>query len=387
MANTPKIRFKGFTDDWEQRKLGEISNKVTKKNQDAVVDEVFTNSAEFGIISQRDFFEKDIANAENIDGYYVVESDDFVYNPRISTTAPFGPIKRNKLERTGAMSPLYYVFRPYDIDLSYLEWYFQTTCWHAFMRFNGNSGARSDRFAITDKIFNEMPISMPQDIEEQKLIGTFLTKLESLITLHQRKCDETKELKKFMLQKMFPKNGEKKPEIRFNGFTDDWEQRKFSDVVDIGSGMDYKHLGEGDIPVYGTGGYMLSVDAALSEDKDAIGIGRKGTIDKPYILRAPFWTVDTLFYCIPKDGYDLDFTSCLFQNVDWKKKDESTGVPSLSKVIINNVETAAPSYEEQRKIGDYFKGIDNLITLHQRKCDNLKEVKKYMLQNMFPQKG
>ena len=146
-----------------------------------------------------------------------------------------------------------------------------------------------------------------------------------------------------------------------------WEQRKFSDVVDIGSGMDYKHLGEGDIPVYGTGGYMLSVDAALSEDKDAIGIGRKGTIDKPYILRAPFWTVDTLFYCIPKDGYDLDFTSCLFQNVDWKKKDESTGVPSLSKVIINNVETAAPSYEEQRKIGDYFKGIDNLITLHQCK--------------------
>ena len=175
------------TISWEQRKLGEISNKVTKKNQDAVVDEVFTNSAEFGIISQRDFFEKDIANAENIDGYYVVEPDDFVYNPRISTTAPYGPIKRNKLERTGAMSPLYYVFRPYDIDLSFLEWYFQTTCWHVFMRFNGNSGARSDRFAITDKIFNEIPISMPQDIEEQKLIGTFLTKLESLITLHQRK--------------------------------------------------------------------------------------------------------------------------------------------------------------------------------------------------------
>ena len=164
-------------------------------------------------------------------------------------------------------------------------------------------------------------------------------------------------------------NNMKKPQIRFKGFTDDWEQRKFSDVVDIGSGMDYKHLGEGNIPVYGTGGYMLSVDAALSEDKDAIGIGRKGTIDKPYILRAPFWTVDTLFYCIPKDGYDLDFTSCLFQNIDWKKKDESTGVPSLSKIIINNVETAAPSYDEQRKIGDYFKGIDNLITLHHRKLN------------------
>lgn len=151
-----------------------------------VADEVFTNSDEFGIVSQRDFFDKDIANTENVNGYYVVEPNDFVYNPRISTTAPFGPIKRNKLGRTGAMSPLYYVFRPYDVDLSYLEWFFQTNCWHAFMRFNGNTGARSDRFAITDKIFNEMPISMPQDIEEQEKIGSFITTLDETLTLHQR---------------------------------------------------------------------------------------------------------------------------------------------------------------------------------------------------------
>jgi type I restriction enzyme S subunit len=177
------------------------------------------------------------------------------------------------------------------------------------------------------------------------------------------------------------------PNIRFIGFTDDWEQRKFSDVVEIGSGMDYKHLGEGDIPVYGTGGYMLSVDSALSEEKDAIGIGRKGTIDKPYILRAPFWTVDTLFYCIPKENHDLDFINCLFQTVDWKKKDESTGVPSLSKVIINNVEAVVPSFDEQKKIGEYFNNLDHLITLHQRKCDEMKKMKKFMLQKMFPKNG
>ena len=166
-----------------------------------------------------------------------------------------------------------------------------------------------------------------------------------------------------------------------------WEQRKFSDVVEIGSGMDYKHLGIGDIPVYGTGGYMLSVDVALSENNDAIGIGRKGTIDKPYILRAPFWTVDTLFYCIPKYNHNLDFTNCLFQNVDWKNKDESTGVPSLSKVIINNIETSIPSYEEQKKIGEYFKSFENLITLHQRKLEKLKTFKKAMLDKMFPKNG
>ena len=183
--------------------MGKISDKVINKNQNATVKEVFTNSAEFGIVSQRDFFEKDIANTENINGYYIVEPNDFVYNPRISTTAPFGPIKRNKLGRIGAMSPLYYVFRAHDINLDYLECYFQTTCWHAFMRFNGNSGARSDRFAITDKIFNGMPIFMSQDVEEQKLIGNYFSKLDNLITLHQRELEILKNLKKTCLKRMF----------------------------------------------------------------------------------------------------------------------------------------------------------------------------------------
>ena len=176
------------------------------------------------------------------------------------------------------------------------------------------------------------------------------------------------------------------PNIRFKGFTDDWEQRKLVDVVDVRSGRDYKHLEEGDIPVYGTGGYMLSVNEALSDDEDAIGIGRKGTIDNPYILRAPFWTVDTLFYAVPLDKYDLNFVFDIFQNVNWKAKDESTGVPSLSKATINAVETLMPEYAEQKKIGEYFSNLDNFITLHQRKCDETKKLKKFMLQKMFPKK-
>ena len=177
------------------------------------------------------------------------------------------------------------------------------------------------------------------------------------------------------------------PQIRFAGFTDAWEQREFEEVITVGNGMDYKHLSEGDIPVYGTGGYMLSVDKALSYDKDAIGIGRKGTIDKPYILKAPFWTVDTLFYCIPKEEYSLDFVYCVFQNVNWKEKDESTGVPSLSKVNINSTGVKVPALAEQEKIGEYFSNLDSIITLHQRKCDALQKFKKSMLQKMFPQNG
>lgn len=186
-----------------------------------------------------------------------------------------------------------------------------------------------------------------------------------------------------MLQKMFPQNGMNVPEIRFDGFTDTWKQKKLKEIVNVCSGKDYKHLEDGDIPVYGTGGYMLSVSEALSKDKDAIGIGRKGTIDKPYILKAPFWTVDTLFYCIPNNEYDLDFSYDIFQNINWKLMDESTGVPSLSKTTINNVDILVPSYEEQKKIGKYFLNLDHLITLHQQKCDELQNIKKFMLQNMF----
>ena len=198
-CNVPEIRFPGFTDPWEQRKLSEITDKVTEKNAGLQYVETFTNSAEFGIISQRDFFDHDIAKLGSLDGYYIVKNEDFVYNPRISTSAPVGPINRNKLGRTGVMSPLYTVFRPHDIDTTYLEYFFKCGYWHSFMNFNGDSGARSDRFSIRDNVFFQMPIPIP-DIDEQRKIGELLTCLDNLITLHQRKCDEEKQKKKALMQ-------------------------------------------------------------------------------------------------------------------------------------------------------------------------------------------
>lgn len=174
------------TSSWEQRKLSEIADKVTEKNAGLQYVETFTNSAEFGIISQRDFFDHDIAKLGSLDGYYIVKNEDFVYNPRISTSAPVGPINRNKLGRTGVMSPLYTVFRPHDVDTTYLEHFFKCAYWHSFMNFNGDSGARSDRFSIKDDVFFQMPIPLPY-IDEQRKIGELLTRLDHLITLHQRK--------------------------------------------------------------------------------------------------------------------------------------------------------------------------------------------------------
>ena len=178
---------------------------------------------------------------------------------------------------------------------------------------------------------------------------------------------------------------DKKPKLRFNGFNEDWKKKRLDEIIQLNSGMDYKHLEDGDIPVYGTGGYMLNVNKALSYNEDAIGIGRKGTIDKPFILKAPFWTVDTLFYAIPKKENDLQFCNCLFQKVDWRKHDESTGVPSLSKNIINAVEVNSTlNFTEQKKIGEFFEELDELICAKEQEVEKLKQIKAALLDKMFP---
>lgn len=218
---------------------------------------------------------------------------------------------------------------------------------------------------------------------EQQCIAKALSDMDSMISSLEKLIAKYKSIKAACLQQMFPQNGETVPRMRLPGFTDAWEQRKLGELVDVCSGRDYKHLSEGTIPVYGTGGYMLSVNDALSYDRDAIGIGRKGTIDRPYILKAPFWTVDTLFYAIPREKVDLNFAFDIFQNIDWKKKDESTGVPSLSKTAINDIDVLAPKHNEQQTIGLFFADLDNLITLQQRKLEKVQKIKQGMMQQLL----
>ncbi|NGJ26416.1 restriction endonuclease subunit S, partial [Staphylococcus aureus] len=174
------------------------------------------------------------------------------------------------------------------------------------------------------------------------------------------------------------------PELRFPGFEGEWEDKKLGDLIKVNSGKDYKHLEKGDIPVYGTGGYMTSVSEPLSEI-DAVGIGRKGTINKPYLLEAPFWTVDTLFYCTPKKETDILFILSLFRKINWKVYDESTGVPSLSKQTINKINRFVPSNKEQQKIGEFFIKLDRQIELEEQKLELLQQQKKGYMQKIFSQ--
>jgi type I restriction enzyme S subunit len=178
------------------------------------------------------------------------------------------------------------------------------------------------------------------------------------------------------------------PELRFPEFVEEgeWEEKSFEELFEIGNGRDYKHLGKGEIPVYGSGGYMLSVNDYLY-DGESVCIGRKGTINKPLFLVGKFWTVDTLFYthsfkeCSPK------YIHYVFQNIDWLKHNEAGGVPSLSKTNIYKIETLIPNPQEQQKIASCLSSLDEVIAAHSQKLDTLKDHKKGLMQNLFPQEG
>ena len=381
-SDAPAIRFKGFSDAWEQRKLSEITDKVTEKNAGLQYVETFTNSAEFGIISQRDFFDHDIAKLGSLDGYYIVKNEDFVYNPRISTSAPVGPINRNKLGRTGVMSPLYTVFRPHDIDTTYLEYFFKCGYWHSFMNFNGDSGARSDRFSIRDNVFFQMPIPIP-DIDEQRKIGELLTCLDNLITLHQRQSfsHSTPDIS-LSVQLIHP------------FYTSSWEQRKLSemcgsfeyglnaaakefdgknkyiritDIDDASREFLLSDLSSPDICLDGMSKYLLS-------SGDIVFARTGASVGKTYIYRENDGIVYFAGFLIrAKVNQDNDaefvFQSTLSPSYEKyiRITSQRSGQPGVNAQEYGEYDLFAPSKEEQQRIGHFLRGIDNLITLHQRK--------------------
>ena len=395
---------------WEQRKLSEVADKVTEKNLDLAVQETFTNSAEFGIISQRDFFDHSISNADNIGGYYVVRGEDFVYNPRISVTAPVGPINRNKLGRNGVMSPLYTVFRPHDIDATYLEWFFKSSYWHPFMLVNGDSGARSDRFSIKNAVFFEMPIPAPS-LEEQRRIGSYLDRLDNIITLHQRKYEKLVTIKKSCLEKMFPQNGSLYPEVRFSGYTDPWEQRKLSSIADR---ITRKNAGlESTLPLtisaqYGLvdqvtyfnnrvasqniSNYYLIKNGEFAYNKSSSDGYPFGAVKRLDLYEMGVLSTLYIVFALKDQTVSSDFLACYYDTDNWHKQVSERATEGARNHGLLNISAedfldtdllVPPDIQEQALIGDYLKKVDSIITLHQRELEKLRNLKKSLLQEMF----
>ena len=414
---SPALRFRGYTDDWEQRKLGEVVERIVRKNENLESTLPLTISAQYGLIDQNEFFDKRIAS-KDVSGYYLVRKGEFAYNKSTSSDAPWGAVKRLDRYENGVLSTLYIVFEILDETETcsdYLVTYYSTDLWHKGVQAIAAEGARNHGLLnIAPVDFFETELMLPSNIVEQRKIGAYFKQLDTLITLHQRKLEKLKMVKKSMLEKMFPKNGSSVPEIRFNGFTDDWEQRKLSEIATMHARIGWQNLRTSEF--LDSGDYLLItgtdfVDGAVDfstchyvereryeQDKHiqirngSILITKDGTLGKvAYIqgLSMPATLNAGVFNVEIKDEKEVD-NRYLFQYLkapflmDYVDKKATGGtIKHLNQNILVDFPVVLPHKAEQEKIGEYFLAIDNLITLHQRKVEKLQIMKKSMLEKMF----
>lgn len=402
----PEIRFNGFEGEWVTTTLGACSKKITTKNNGNEYNIVLTNSAERGIVDQRSYFDREIVNTENIQGYYIVSQDDFVYNPRISMQAPVGPINRSKIEYTGVMSPLYYVFRITDkrFNLTYLEWFFKSSSWHNFMYKNGNSGARSDRFSINDDVFLKLPIYHSKDTSEQEKIGLFLTTLDKLIAKLEAKLDKLRKLKQALLEKMFVNvngGGYETPEIRFKGYTDKWQVNNVASIFET-----YYDKNHPNLPVLSASqefGMVIrdNVGFQVQHNKEN-EVGYKRVLPGQFVIHlrsfqggfahsmvegitSPAYTVMQFKNSSTQD--DIYWKYVLTSKMFIKRLETVTyGIRdgrSISFADFSELDFTFPSLSEQEQIGKCFMQIDTHFNKTSTKLTKLRNIKQSLLQKMF----
>ena len=380
----------------------DLVDRVTRKNQDLVSELPLTISAQYGLIDQNEFFDKRVAS-KDVSGYYLIENGEFAYNKSTSTDAPWGAIKRLDRYKNGVLSTLYIVFGIKEnnpVDSDFLVSYYSTNLWHKGIHEIAAEGARNHGLLnIAPADFFETKLMIPQDIEEQKKIGKYFEELERLITLHQRKCEETKTLKKYMLQKMFPQNGHSVPEIRFSGFTEDWEQRKLSELSEktFGGGTpktSNESFWKGNIPWIQSSdlieGSLFDIEprkyiSQEAVDKSAtklvpensvaivtrVGVGKLAFMPFSYATSQDFLSLSVL-------KTEPQFTVyALYKKLQSELNAvQGTSIKGVTKNELLAKEIMIPCYEEQEKIGSYLHSLDHLITLHQRKCEEDENLRK-----------
>jgi len=377
--NVPKLRFSEFKNEWYIRDIKSLFDRIVDKNIENNKN-VLTVSAQYGLINQENFFKKSVA-ASDVSGYYLLKKNDFAYNKSYSNGYPMGAIKRLNIYEKGIVSTLYICFRSKPGNITkFFEYYFDSGLQNKELTKITQEGARNHgllNISIDD--FFSIKLRIP-NLNEQQKIADFLTVVDEKISALDKKVTLLKKYKKGIMQKIFSQ------EIRFkdeNGNEyPEWEEKKLGELFKIGSGHDYKHLTKGDIPVYGTGGLMLYVNEYLYDGK-SVCIGRKGTIDKPQFLKGKFWTVDTLFFTYDYKNSIPEFIFLIFQRINWRKFNEASGVPSLSKTTIEKIKTKIPKFKEQQKIADFLTSLNDIITLEKKKLEQAKKFKKSLLQQMF----
>ena len=393
----PALRFKGFTDPWEQRKVGTLIEDYTEKTVTQNQYPVLTSSQQQGIVLQEDYFADRQVTTDNNVGYYVLPKGYFTYRSRSDTDVFV--FNRNNIVDKGIISYYYPVFAPKSCDSNFLLRRLN----HGIKKQLSMAAEGTGQKVLAHAKFKNMAVDVPSQSEQEK-IGTILEELDTLITLHQRKYEKLVNIKKSMLDKMFPKNGASVPEIRFKGFTDPWEQRKFSDITFPAGEKNRDNLPlesysitneHGFIPQdekFENGGTMREADKRMyyivSPNSFAYNPARINVGSIGYQNTGKDVIVSSL-YEVFKTSDDVDdrllwhwFKSPDFQKLIFQLQEGGVRLYFYyDKLCMGTV--SLPSLEEQRKIGQFFDSLDTLITLHQRKLEKLQNIKKSCLEKMF----
>ena len=406
-SDAPAIRFKGFSDAWEQRKLEDYLTVSTEKNTGNIYgrSDVLSVSGDYGIVNQIEFQGRSFAGASVLN-YGVVQAGDVVYTKSPLNSNPYGIIKTNK-GKPGIVSTLYAVYHPKENTFSdFIQVYFeQHARMNNYMHPLVNKGAKNDMKVSAENALKG-PVCFPSRVEQES-ISAFFSVLDDLITLHQRKFEKLTNVKKSMLEKMFPQNGSSYPEIRFKGFTDPWEQRKLGDVADIVGGgtpsTGNQSYWDGDIDWYAPAEIADQIYANSSQKK-ITGLGYENSsakmlppgtvlftsragIGKTAILTRKGCTNQGFQSIVPHRG-ELDSYFIFSRTEELKRYGELVGAGSTF-VEVSGKQMAVmelmmpPTMREQQTIGGFFQQLDHLITLHQRELEKLQNIKKSMLEKMF----
>lgn len=409
----PTIRFRGFDDEWEQRKLGDIYGSIGN----AFVGTATPYYAEQGhfYLESNNVKDGQINHNSEVfinDEFYEKQKDKWLHTGDMvmvqSGHVGHAAVIPEELDNTAAHALIMFRNPKEEIEPYFLNYEYQTDKSKKKIE-NITTGNTIKHILASD--MQEFIVDVPK-YEEQKVIAGYFRNIDYLITLHQRKCDETKKLKKYMLQKMFPQNGSKVPEIRFKGFTDEWEQRKLGDIAEFSKGSGYSKgdLIESGTPIILYGRLYTKYETSISEvdtyveakdgsvyskggevivpasGETAEDIARAATVDKSGVILGGDLNVVS-----PNEDINSAFLAISISHGNSQrelaKKAQGKSVVHIHNEEIKNLVVPFPAKAEQNKIVEYFSNLDNLITLHQHKCEELKKLKKFMLQNMFTQKN
>ena len=368
VPNVPPLRFPEFTGEWEKKQLNHYAQKITQKNKDNSVSNVLSNSATLGLIPQSDFFDRDIANKENTDGYYVIANNDFVYNPRKSATAPFGPINIYEGNELGIISPLYLCFRAKGIQHKFLYYFFKSPAWYRYMYINGDSGARHDRVSIPDDFFFNLPLHVPNEKEQYK-VAHFLDLLDTRIETQNKIIEDLKTLKSAISAKLLHNSCWNDMKIHEICHTLNYKQYIAKNIQETG---EFPVIQQGDNPICG-----YSHETPFDNYKNVLLFG-----DHTLSLYKPnskfLLATDGIKVLLPTGHIKRDFLYYLLE----ANMPKSEGYKRHYS-ILKEVNVKVPPIEEQEKISGVFIAIDDKIALEQLLKSSYKTQKAFLLQQMF----